>query len=55
VKRLLKKISSSPYRTYTRSGISSVNIIDYRFKDMDIETQKALAQLDRKLDKLPEL
>ena len=44
LKKFIKKMGDSPYRTYTLTGISSVSTIDYRFKDMDTKVQKKLAK-----------
>jgi len=34
----------SPYRTYERSGMTSVRVIDYRFKDMYMGTSEGLEE-----------
>lgn len=44
LKPFLKKMDDSAYRTYTLTGISSVKVVDYRFKDMDTKVSKKLAK-----------
>jgi hypothetical protein len=44
LKKFIKKMDESPYRTYTLTGIFGVKVIDYRFQDMDAETSKKLAK-----------
>ncbi len=34
----------SPYRTYIRTNMTNIRIVDYRFKDMDIATQKSISE-----------
>jgi len=42
IKPYLRRLDESAYRTYNVRGISNVNIIDYRFKDMSLKTSKKL-------------
>jgi len=42
IKPYMRRIDENAYRTYNTRGISNVNIIDYRFKDMDLRTSKKI-------------
>lgn len=52
LKRFIKQkfeSNTSPYRTYIRTNMTNIRVIDYRFKDMDIATQKSISEQKIKL------
>jgi hypothetical protein len=42
IKPYLRKIDKTAYRTYNVRGITNVNIIDYRFKDISLNISKKI-------------
>ncbi len=52
IKNFLRNKKEPAYRTYTLSGISNIKLIDYKFKDMDVKTQRSLARKEDRRKKI---